>query len=110
MTTAKERLNGTTVDLFGDQAANVSCSLYGLTVSVRVVDYFGQGIANMNVSLVRNGQTQAESSTGPDGTVTFNNVIGGKLDIIVSSNGASTPIAAQSIDVETLTSTNQIKC
>lgn len=105
---AGEILNGTTVDLFGDQAANVSCSLYGLTVSVRVVDYFGQGIANMNVSLVRNGQTQAASSTGPDGTVTFNNVIGGQLDIIVSSNGASTPIASQSIDVETLTSTNQI--
>ena len=106
--TAGERLNGTTVDLFGDQAANVSCGLYGLTVSVRVVDYFGQGIANMNVSLVRNGQTQAVTSTGPGGTVTFDNVIGGQLDIIVSSNGASTPIASQSIDVETLTSTNQI--
>jgi hypothetical protein len=94
------KLNETTVMLFNDQTLNMSCSLYGLTVTVKVVDYFGQGIANMEVTLQRSGQTHATTSTGPDGTATFYNVVGGLLNILVTSNGASTPIAAQSVNIE----------
>jgi hypothetical protein len=97
------KLNETTVALLDNQTLNMSCSLYGLTVTVKVVDYFGQGIANMEVTLQRLGQTQAATSTGPDGTVTFYNVVGGLLNVLVTSNGASTPIAAQSVNVEDLT-------
>jgi uncharacterized membrane protein len=43
---------------------------------------------------------QATTSTGPDGTATFYNVVGGLLNILVTSNGASTPIAAQSVNIE----------
>lgn len=103
-----EKLNETTVDLFGNQNLNMSCSLYGLTVSVTVVDYFGQGIANMRVNLQRAGQTIAGISTGPDGTATINNLAGGELDIIISSSGMSTPIAARTVDLEDST-TIQIK-
>lgn len=101
-------LNETTVNLFGqtlnnqtvwNQTLNMTCSLYGLDVTVKVVDYFGQGIANMGVTLQRQGQTEATVNTDGGGTATFNNVVGGQLDIIVS-NGGSLPVAAQSADVE----------
>ena len=94
------KLNETTVMLSDNRTLNMSCSLYGLTVTVKVVDYFGQGIAKMDVILLRLGQTQATTSTGPDGTATFYNVVGGLLNILVVSNGASTPIAAQSVNIE----------
>lgn len=97
------KLNETTVVLLDNRTLNMSCSLYGLTVTVKVVDYFGQGIANMEVTLQRLGQMQATTSTGPDGTATFYNVVGGLLNILVISNGASTPIAAQSVNIENLT-------
>jgi hypothetical protein len=96
---SNQKLNETTVSLFGNQTLNMTCSLYGLDVTVKVVDYFGQGIANMGVTLQRQGQTQGVINTGGDGTVTFSNVVGGQLDIIVS-NGGSAPVAAQSVDVE----------
>lgn len=94
------KLNETTVALLDNRTLNVTCSLYGLTVTVKVVDYFGQGIANMEVTFQRLGQMQATTSTGADGTATFNNVVGGLLNILVMSNGASTPIAAQSVNIE----------
>jgi hypothetical protein len=94
------KLNETTVVLLDNRTLNMSCSLYGLTVTVKVVDYFGQGIANMEVTLQRSGQTHATTSTGPDGTATFHNVVGGLLNILVTSNGASTPTAAQSVNIE----------
>jgi hypothetical protein len=107
------RLNGTEVGLLGNQTgiqtANVTCSLYGLAVSVKVVDYLGQGMANMDVSLVRNGRSEGEGTTGSDGTVTFDNVVGGLLDIVVTTKGGSTSVATQSVDVESLTSTNVIR-
>lgn len=99
-----KKLNQTTVTLFENRSLNVSCSLYGLTVTVQVVDYFGQGMANVGVTLKRQGQLQDVINTGADGAVTFNNVIGGQLDIVVSSSGTSTPMAAQSVEVESSTS------
>ena len=99
-----KKLNQTTVTMFENRSVNMSCSLYGLTVTVNVVDYFGQGIANMAVTLKRQGQLQDVINTGADGAVTFNNVIGGQLDIVVSSSGTSAPIAAQSVEVESSTS------
>ena len=95
-------LNETSVSLFGNQTLNMTCSFYGLDVTVKVVDYFGQGIANMAVSLQRNGQAEGTANTDGSGTVVFNNVVGGPLDVVVS-NGGSSPLAAQSVDVETST-------
>jgi hypothetical protein len=102
------KLNETTVNLFGqtldnqtvwNQTLNVTCSLYGLDVTVKVVDYFGQGIANMGVTLQRQGLPEATVNTDAGGTATFNSVVGGQLNVIVS-NGGSAPVSAQSVDVE----------
>jgi hypothetical protein len=98
------KLNQTVVTMSENRSVSVSCSLYGLAVTVKVVDYFGQGIANLGVTLKRQGQLQETVNTGGDGVATFNNVIGGQLDFAVSSSGTSTPMAAQSVEVESSTS------
>ena len=79
-------LNETTVDLFQNQSTMVQCDLYDLTLSVKVVDYFGQGIGNVNVKLQREGEpTMSAPPTQADGTATFNNVIGGNLEVALIS-------------------------
>lgn len=101
-------LNETTIDLFENQNVNLNCSLFGLLVSVRVVDYFGQGIGNVEVSLKGQGQPVSSQITGSDGLVTFDNVIGGQLEAAVYLAGSSSLLAAQDFTVEHST-TLQIK-
>jgi hypothetical protein len=93
------RLNSTTVDLFQDQNVTVYCSLYGLDVSVQVVDYFGQPFSNINVKLQGQGWQPVSAETGSDGTATFSNVIGGDLEVNVYLNGQAEPTVAQGFTV-----------
>jgi hypothetical protein len=93
------KLNTTTVDLFQDQNLTVYCSLYGLNVSVQVVDYFGQPFSNINVKLQGQGWQPVSAETGSDGTATFSNVIGGDLEVNVYLNGQAEPTVAQGFTV-----------
>jgi hypothetical protein len=101
-------LNETTVDLFQNQNVSIPCNLYGLTVSVKVVDYFGQGIADVNVNLQREGQPAMIKKTQSDGTATFNNVVGGDLEIALYLGDSTQPIVAQDSTIESST-TIQVK-
>ncbi|MGB8779296.1 MAG: hypothetical protein WCD81_01455 [Candidatus Bathyarchaeia archaeon] len=97
-------LNETTVDLFQNQSAMVQCDLYDLTVSVKVVDYFGQGIGNVNVKLQREGEpTMSAPPTKADGIATFNNVIGGNLEVVLFLGDSTQPIVTQGLTVENST-------
>lgn len=89
------KLNETSVQLFRDQNVTLICSLYDLTVTVKVTDYFGQGLANVNVTLQRQGIGPLSSKpTQGDGTATFNNVVGGEFQIAVYMGDQTDPIAA----------------
>ncbi len=77
-------LNETTVDL------SINCGLYGLSVSIRIVDYFGQGIPNANVTWQRSG-LEGSNIAGADGKASFNNIIGGDLQVTVRLSGQSDP-------------------
>lgn len=88
------KLNETSVQLFQDQNVTIICSLYGLTVTVKVTDYFGQGLANVNVTLQRQGVGPLSNPTQGDGTATFNNVVGGEFQIAVYMGDQTDPIAA----------------
>jgi hypothetical protein len=88
------KLNETSVQLFQDQNVTLICSLYGLTVTVKVTDYFGQGLANVNVTLQRQGVGPLSKSTQGDGTATFNNVVGGEFQIAVYMGNQTDPMAA----------------
>lgn len=102
-------LNETTVDLFQNQSTMVQCDLYDLTVSVKVVDYFGQGIGNVNVKLQREGEpTMSAPPTKADGIATFNNVIGGNLEVALYLGDSTQPIVTQGLTVQNST-TIQVK-
>ncbi|MGA3191548.1 MAG: hypothetical protein ABSD73_03430 [Candidatus Bathyarchaeia archaeon] len=97
-------LNETTVDVFQNQSTLVQCDFYGLTLSVKVVDYFGQGIGNVNVKLLREGEpTMSAPSTQGDGTATFNNVIGGTLEVALYIGDSAQPIVTQGLTVQNST-------
>jgi hypothetical protein len=61
----------------------VYCKLYNLTLSVNVLDYFGQGISNANVTIERQGILLSSAPTGGNGVVQFTNLIGGNYKIFV---------------------------
>lgn len=92
-------LNKTALDLFQNQSISIQCRLYGLTVSVKVVDYFGQPISNANVTWQLDG-LQNSALTKSDGLVTFSNIIGGDLQVTVYLPGQSQPfeVTTPSID------------
>lgn len=75
------KLNETSVDLFQNKNALIVCKLYGLTVSFRVVDYLGQPISNVNVTLQRENVALRSNRTQANGVATFNNVTGGSLQV-----------------------------
>ena len=80
-------LNETTVDLFQDQNVSIVCAFYDLSISVQVVDYFGQPIGNVNVTLQRQDFNALSGTTGSDGIVTFNNIIGDNIQLDVCLPG-----------------------
>lgn len=75
------KLNETNVNLFGHNNTLIHCNLYGLTVSVRVVDYFGQPIQNINVILQQEKVAPLLKKTLSDGTAIFDGINGGKIHI-----------------------------
>jgi len=87
----------------------VHCDLYDLTLSVKVVDYFGQGIGNVNVKLQREGEpTKSAPPTQANGTATFNNVIGGTLEVALYLGDSTQPIVTQGLTLQNST-TIQVK-
>lgn len=84
------KLNETTISIFQNQNISIPCELWGLTLSIKVVDYFGQPISNANVTWQLDG-LQNSALTKSDGLVTFSNIIGGDLQVTVYLPGQSQP-------------------
>jgi len=102
-------LNETKVDLFNDQDITIRCALYNLPIFIRVVDYFGQPIQNVNVSLERDGLVVNSYRTGSDGMARFTE-IGGTLTVKVYLADQNQPIVAFSIFIgEARNETNPIE-
>jgi len=94
------KLNETSIELFQDRNVSLTCNLYGLSVTVKVVDFFGQGLANVNVTLQRSGLSPLSMSTQGDGTATFNGMVGGDFQIAVYMGDQTDPISAVEQTVE----------
>jgi len=94
------KLNETIVALFENKNVSISCSLYGLDITVRVVDYFGQPIPNALVVLQREGLAERSYRTQANGAVAFNNVIGGKIQITVYLTDQTQPYAGGNYIIE----------
>jgi hypothetical protein len=87
-------LNATTVN------AAINCSLYGLDVSVKISDYFGQSISNVNVTLQWLGYPNSSSIvSGSDGLATFKSITGGNLTVTAGLTGQSNQLAVATFNV-----------
>lgn len=86
-------LNTTTVDLA------FSCKLYGLDITVRVVDYFGQLITNVNITL-RQGSWQKSEIPDPNGQTAFDGITGGTMQVTAAFSGQTDPLVAATTYVD----------
>lgn len=77
------KLNETTTTLFQNQNTTITCQLYGLTITIRVVDYLRQPIPNANVTLQRATAQTYSALTQGNGEATFSKITGGNLRIAV---------------------------
>ena len=99
-------LNETIIELFNDTNRDIYCSLYNLTVSLSLADYFGQPISNANVTLRRENMPLQSIMTQRSGVATFNNVIGGTMQIEVylpsqpGSYVAMSPLINEPVEIE----------
>ncbi len=93
-------INETTIAVFGATQQEIVCSLYGIQVSVSVIDFFGQPISNANVTLNGPSTERLSAMTNGAGTATFNNVVGGNMQIVAFPQGAQSSYQAvtQTID------------
>ena len=101
-------INQTDIEAFAASQQQIICTLYGIQVSVSVVDFFGTPISNANVTLNGPATEQLSAMTQGDGTATFNNVIGGDIQIIAFAQGAQNSYQAVTLTVDKPTSV-QIK-
>lgn len=101
-------LNQTTIQAFSSSQFNIRCTLYDIQVTVKVVDYFGQPISNVNVTVNGPSTERLSAMTPGDGKATFNNIIGGNLQIVAYAHGAENSYQAVALTVDQPTSV-QIK-
>jgi len=84
-------INETVTDLFQNENMSIRCKLYGLTVSIKVVDYFGQPIPNANVTLQREGLPPRSNITEYNGVAAFSDFVGGSVQIAIYLNDQTQP-------------------
>jgi len=93
-------INTTMVELFQDENVTVACTLYDLTISVTVTDYFGQPFSNANVTLQGKDFSPLSLQTQANGEATFNNLVGDSFTISVYLSNQGSPTVAQSMTAE----------
>ena len=99
-------LNETVIDVFSDKQSEIHCSLYNIQVLVQVIDYFKQPIPNINVMLQGSGIGTLSDTTQSNGVTTFNNVIGGSMQVIAYPEGMENSYEAMNLQIEEPTTIN----
>lgn len=92
-------LNETIINVLNNVQSQVRIVTYNLQVTVKVVDYFGTAINNVNVQLSRPGMSTKSATTDGDGTATFSNVIGGDMEIVAHPAGGEAAFVALNLQV-----------
>jgi hypothetical protein len=93
-------INETTIQAFSTDQKQIYCSLYGIDVSVSVVDFFGGAIANAAVTLNGPGDEKLSAPTQSNGVATFSNVIGGDMQIVACALGSPQDYQAITLTVD----------
>ena len=76
-------VNEFTLQIFNDIQQQIRCTIYGIQLTVSVVDFFGSPISNVRVTL--NGPESYSQVTSGSGKATFSDIIGGEVQIIAQS-------------------------
>ena len=92
-------INQTTVSVLTSTQIQVWCSLYGIQVTVSVVDLFGNPISNANVTINGQGTERLTAITPSDGKATFSNITGGDLQIVAFAPGEQNSYQAITVNV-----------
>ncbi|HZW82155.1 MAG TPA: carboxypeptidase-like regulatory domain-containing protein [Candidatus Deferrimicrobium sp.] len=90
-------INETNVEVFDNSQQQIHCTLFGIQLTVTVVDFFGTPISNVNVTL--NGPTIISAQTQGNGKATFNDIIGGNMQIIAQAKGIQDAYQAVTLTV-----------
>ncbi len=98
-------LNETVINVLSNTQSQIRCVAYNLKVTVKVVDYFGTPISNINVQISRPGMNTQTATTAGDGIATFNNVIGGDMEIVGYPTGNQNSFVATNLQVTSPTTT-----
>ena len=98
------KLNETSFELFEDKNLTIYCNLYGLVIKVKVIDYFGQPISNVNVKLrycetVKLNLTFSNRTQG-DGVATFTNIVGGDMQAYIYLTDQTQPCVVKTFSVK----------
>ncbi|MBS7632392.1 hypothetical protein KEJ15_02050 [Candidatus Bathyarchaeota archaeon] len=80
-------LHETTVEIFQNRNLTINCPLYGFAIHVKIVDYFGQPISNVNVTIRLKSLAQFSHLTLANGSAVFDNVSGDTVQISVRLAG-----------------------
>jgi hypothetical protein len=99
-------INETSLQVFSSSSQQIQCTLFGIQLSVSVVDFFGSPISNVNVTL--NGPERLSVLTQSNGKALFNNIVGGDMQIIAQASSVQDAYQALTITVNQ-PSTVQIK-
>ncbi len=90
-------INETNVEVFSNNQQQIHCTLFGIQLTVTVVDFLGTPISNVNVTL--NGPEKISAKTQSNGKATFNEIIGGNMQIIAQASGAQDAYQAVTLTV-----------
>jgi hypothetical protein len=96
-------LNATVLNVVSNTQSQIRCVLSNLQITVKIVDYFGNPISNVNVQLSRPGMNTQSATTKNDGKATFNNVLGGNVEITAHPTGNENGYVAKNIQVNSPT-------
>ena len=99
-------INETNVQVFSNSQQQIRCTLFGIQLSVEVVDFFGNPISNANITI--NGPEKISQVTQSDGKATFINIVGGNMQIIAQASGTKDAYQAMTLTINQPTSV-QIK-
>jgi len=93
-------INQTTINATIPGQYSIHCTLYGIQVSVSVIDYFGDPISNANVTLNGPSAERFSAMTNGAGKTTFTDVVGGNMQIVAFPKGAESSYQALSLTVD----------
>jgi len=96
-------VNETVINVLSDTQSQVTCTLYNLPISIKIVDYFGTPIGNVYVQLSRTGMASKSETTNSDGIAAFNNVIGGSMEITAYPTGNEKAFIAKNLQISSPT-------